>query len=147
MARISNAKIADARYPCIPEAMAVANDDEWDDETYARQQELMDIDRAQTSSWKGPMSVDVLLFSGFHVDMHGYAKYAPFETAEEHLEHFYEEVFMELAKFGEALARFQHVSRFKNRWPINRPSCARSLFGFKSSSLRSTSIEAIALQP
>ena len=26
------------RYPCIPEAMAVANDDEWDDETYARQQ-------------------------------------------------------------------------------------------------------------
>lgn len=27
------------RYPCIPEAMAVANDDEWDDETYARQQE------------------------------------------------------------------------------------------------------------
>ncbi|CAK9061289.1 Splicing factor U2af small subunit A (U2 auxiliary factor 35 kDa subunit A) (U2 small nuclear ribonucleoprotein auxiliary factor small subunit A) (U2 snRNP auxiliary factor small subunit A) (Zinc finger CCCH domain-containing protein 60) (OsC3H60) [Durusdinium trenchii] len=26
-------------YPCIPEAMAVANDDEWDDETYARQQE------------------------------------------------------------------------------------------------------------
>ncbi|CAE7399309.1 U2AF35B [Symbiodinium natans] len=44
-------------YPCIPEAMAVANDDEWDDETYARQQE--------------------------------------------HLEHFYEEVFLELAKFGE----------------------------------------------
>eukprot|EP00437_Effrenium_voratum_P037982 CAMPEP_0181478554 /NCGR_PEP_ID=MMETSP1110-20121109/42808_1 /TAXON_ID=174948 /ORGANISM="Symbiodinium sp., Strain CCMP421" /LENGTH=248 /DNA_ID=CAMNT_0023603923 /DNA_START=62 /DNA_END=805 /DNA_ORIENTATION=+ len=44
-------------YPCIPEAMAVANDDEWDDETYARQQE--------------------------------------------HLESFYEEVFLELAKFGE----------------------------------------------
>ena len=44
-------------YPCIPEAMAVANDDEWDDETYARQQE--------------------------------------------HLENFYEEVFLELAKFGE----------------------------------------------
>mmetsp|Transcript_68792 Transcript_68792/g.151545 ORF Transcript_68792/g.151545 Transcript_68792/m.151545 type:complete len:252 (+) Transcript_68792:65-820(+) len=44
-------------YPCIPEAMQVANDDEWDDETYARQQE--------------------------------------------HLEHFYEEVFLELAKFGE----------------------------------------------
>ena len=28
------------RYPCIPEAMAVANDDEWDDETYARQQAM-----------------------------------------------------------------------------------------------------------
>ena len=29
------------RYPCIPEAMQVANDDEWDDETYARQQEKL----------------------------------------------------------------------------------------------------------
>eukprot|EP00931_Biecheleriopsis_adriatica_P087997 TRINITY_DN62399_c0_g1_i1.p1 TRINITY_DN62399_c0_g1~~TRINITY_DN62399_c0_g1_i1.p1 ORF type:complete len:267 (+),score=67.12 TRINITY_DN62399_c0_g1_i1:51-851(+) len=44
-------------YPCIPEAMAVSNDDDWDDETYARQQE--------------------------------------------HLELFYEEVFLELAKYGE----------------------------------------------
>lgn len=44
-------------YPMIPDAMAVANDDEWDDETYAR--------------------------------------------AQEHFENFYEEVFGELAKFGE----------------------------------------------
>eukprot|EP00439_Symbiodinium_sp_Y106_P081366 s492_g20.t1 len=58
-------------YPCIPEAMAVANDDEWDDETYARQQE--------------------------------------------HLEHFYEEVFLELAKFGEAMVALCEDAEYRGQ--------------------------------
>eukprot|EP00434_Breviolum_minutum_P007055 symbB.v1.2.006225.t1/scaffold340.1/size245066/11 len=54
--------------------MAVANDDEWDDETYARQQEGNGSGKSRRT--KG--------------------------DRKEHLENFYEEVFLELAKFGEA---------------------------------------------
>eukprot|EP00933_Yihiella_yeosuensis_P074743 TRINITY_DN8377_c0_g5_i1.p1 TRINITY_DN8377_c0_g5~~TRINITY_DN8377_c0_g5_i1.p1 ORF type:complete len:256 (-),score=60.55 TRINITY_DN8377_c0_g5_i1:189-956(-) len=53
----ANALLIPHLYPCIPEAMSVAGDEDWDDETYARQQE--------------------------------------------HLENFYEEIWMELSKYGE----------------------------------------------
>eukprot|EP00435_Cladocopium_sp_Y103_P037673 s2727_g10.t1 len=76
-------------YPCIPEAMQVANDDEWDDETYARQQEklvamIMALGEPDEGFVSDRSLIGALIF------------------AKEHLEHFYEEVFLELAKFGEA---------------------------------------------